>query len=146
MKMSVGSPEKQKILVVDDEETICRMMTRALVHAGYDVYCVLDGYKALELFEEHNGEFDLLILDYALPGINGYEVLARVRSLRKDARAILSSGYAAGETGYVRNGETHQFNGFLPKPYHMHELVKMVEQHLYDCKGEATSLGAGNGA
>ena len=139
-----GSPTgKYKILVVDDEETICRMISRALSQAGYDVYSVFDGPQALEKFREHNGEFDLLILDYALPGMNGYEVLAKVRALRKNTRAILSSGYAAGETSYVRNGQTYQFDGFLPKPYHMHELIKVVEQHLDVGKTQETSIVAG---
>ena len=66
-----------KILIVEDEEKIARFVELELKHEGYEVEKAADGRLGLELAE--GGGFDLLLLDIMLPGLNGIEILRRVR-------------------------------------------------------------------
>ncbi len=67
----------ERILVVEDEEPLRRFIARNLSARGYEVQTASDGYEALRRFEEQAP--DLVILDILLPGLNGLEVLRRIR-------------------------------------------------------------------
>ena len=62
-----------KILIVEDEQAICRLIKINLSDAGYSCKCAYDGKGAIELIEYN--QFDLILLDIMLPEINGYESL-----------------------------------------------------------------------
>lgn len=66
-----------KLLVVEDERMLCDTIAKSLHHAGYEVDCCYDGAEALErlLIEQ----YDLIVLDLHLPGMDGMEVLERLR-------------------------------------------------------------------
>ncbi len=66
-----------KILVVEDEEKFARFIEMELTHEGYEVTKAFDGRTGLDLAE--SGQFDLILLDIMLPGLNGMEVLRRLR-------------------------------------------------------------------
>ena len=66
-----------KILLVEDEEKLARFVELELTHEGYEVEKAFDGRVGLEKAEA--GGFDLMLLDIMLPGINGLEVLRRIR-------------------------------------------------------------------
>ena len=67
-----------RILVVDDEESILQFVSYNLRKEGYDVTTATDGEAALELAAEQ--QFDLVVLDIMLPGVDGYEVCRRLRA------------------------------------------------------------------
>jgi DNA-binding response OmpR family regulator len=69
--------EKVRILVVDDEESISEFVKRVLELEGYDVTTAADGESALAHLSEQAP--DLVLLDIKMPGLNGYQVLARIR-------------------------------------------------------------------
>ena len=66
-----------RILVVEDEEKFARFIEMELTHEGYEVAKAFDSHTGLELAE--SGQFDLVLLDIMLPGLNGMEVLRRLR-------------------------------------------------------------------
>jgi len=74
--------KNKKILVVEDEATLQKALTEALVHNGYDVLNALDGLRGLELAREKKP--DLILLDIILPKMDGFEVL---KELKKDKSA-----------------------------------------------------------
>ena len=67
----------EKILVIEDEEKIARFIELELLHEGYEVTKCMEGREGLEIAE--CGGFDLLVLDIMLPGLNGLEILRRLR-------------------------------------------------------------------
>jgi DNA-binding response OmpR family regulator len=67
-----------KILVVDDESRMRKLVRDFLVKDGYDVVEAEDGEKALDIFESHN-DIDLIILDVMMPGLDGIQVCKEIR-------------------------------------------------------------------
>ena len=115
-----------KILVVEDEAAISDFLERGLEAEGYAVSVASDGNSGLT--EARSGEFDLLILDLMLPGIDGLEVLRQFRRSDSGTPVILLTardgiedrvaGLDAGATDYV------------PKPFAFEELAARVRAHL----------------
>ena len=68
-----------KILIVEDEKSINRLIKINLSDAGYSCLCAFDGKEAIELID--NNHFDLILLDIMLPEINGYELMEYIRPL-----------------------------------------------------------------
>lgn len=68
-----------RILVVDDEPMVRALITRVLSDEGYRVVAVADGRAALAAARESNGGFDLIVTNNYMPGLNGAELIARVR-------------------------------------------------------------------
>jgi DNA-binding response OmpR family regulator len=104
-----------KILVVDDEEHLRRMMRLTLEAAGYEVAAAADGTEGLALFGD-GLQFDATLLDQRMPGMDGLETLRRMKLARASARIIMVSAYATidlavdamklGATDFVRKPMT----------------------------------------
>jgi DNA-binding response OmpR family regulator len=85
-----------RILVVDDEEHLRRVMRLTLETSGYDVTEAADGESALRAFGD-GASFDAVLLDQKMPGIDGLETLKRLKLRRSDARVIVVTAYASVE-------------------------------------------------
>ena len=97
-----------KILIVDDEKSICDLIDINLSAAGYQCKTVQDGLEAIDLIE--NGSFDLILLDIMLPGADGYDIMEYIRPLQIPVIFITASRGAAGmklasSAGDRRTGE-----------------------------------------
>ena len=79
-----------RILLVDDEEEIRRLLTRRLTRRGYAVTTVTDGSQALAMLEQ--GSFNLAILDYMMPGMNGLELAGQCRARQPSLRILIMTG------------------------------------------------------
>jgi len=111
-----------RILVVDDEVRLSRHIHSALIEAGQHPTVVHEGKAALEL--AGSGEFDLLILDVGLPGIDGFEVLRRLRAKRVSSRVLMLT--ARGELNDRLAGLQLGADDYLSKPFAMQELLARV--------------------
>jgi DNA-binding response OmpR family regulator len=104
-----------RILVVDDEPHLRRMMRLALEGAGYDVEEAADGEQALSMFGD-GSRFAATLLDQRMPGLDGLEVLSRLKQRRADACVVMVTAYATielaveamklGATDFVRKPMT----------------------------------------
>ncbi|MCB2223209.1 MAG: response regulator transcription factor [Actinobacteria bacterium] len=115
----------QRILVVDDEANIRRIVTTYLRRDGFDVTEAVDGESALREFDRIHP--DLVILDVMMPGIDGIEVLRRIRR-RSDAYVIMLTARAE-ETDQVI-GLTVGADDYVTKPFGAKELVARVKAVL----------------
>jgi two-component system response regulator FlrC len=81
-----------RVLVVDDEETICRNIRETLTHGGHHVNTAESGEKALSLL--HRRKFDVVVLDRAMVGFKGDELAARVKESWPDLPIIMMTAFA----------------------------------------------------
>ena len=111
-----------RILIVEDELPVARQIASALTEAGHDPRRVHNGEAALE--EATRGPFDLIVLDIRLPGIDGFEVLRRLRAQHLASRVLLLT--ARGAVDDRVTGLQLGADDYLPKPFAMRELVARV--------------------
>jgi len=116
------------ILVVDDEPANLGVLFEFLDEAGYEVFVVENGRRALEVVERINP--DVLLLDIKLPDIDGFEVYRRLqeRELTDDITVIFLSVLA--ETEHIVRGLDLNAVDYITKPFHPQEVVARVQKHL----------------
>lgn len=85
--------DKFHIMVAEDESFMRDAMKEMLSWMGYDVSICSDGIEAVEFFKANHEKIDLVILDMAMPGMNGIEVSKKLREINKNAKIILATGY-----------------------------------------------------
>jgi len=120
--------EKINILVVDDIDLNIRMVKDILTENGYELHSADSGMEALKKATSEN--FDLILLDVRMPGINGFEVCEKLRSLpqTKDVPIIFLTG--EDETASVLKGFNAGAMDYVTKPFYATELVARVKTHL----------------
>ncbi|MDO8963636.1 MAG: response regulator transcription factor [Coriobacteriia bacterium] len=132
---------KGRILVLDDEETILGVVSMNLAAEGYGVDTAPDGESAVELFDP--SEHVMAILDIMLPGIDGYEVARRIRSISdvpimmlsaRDTDVDMAVGLGIGADDY------------MTKPFSPVELVARVKAHLRRYSASRREAGLGGEA
>ena len=114
-----------KILLVEDEEKLARFVELELTHEGYEVEKALDGRTGLEKAEA--GNFDLLLLDIMLPGLNGLEVLRRLRRTSQVPVIMLTARDAVMDkvTGLDMGADD-----YVTKPFSIEELLARIRAAL----------------
>lgn len=121
-------PEKQHILVVEDEEHLAAGIKFNLVAEGYSVTTVGDGPSALEILRERPGEIKLVILDLMLPGMSGYAVCESLRAFDMDTPVLILTARTLTEDrtrGFVAGA-----NQYLTKPFDLDEFLSRVKNLL----------------
>ena len=121
-------PLAATILLAEDSEAVRRVAEKVLDRLGARVIAAVDGQQAVDQFAADPGKFDLLFLDVMMPGLSGFEVAARCRSLRPDIPVLFSSGYAA-ESLRAR-AEMDSKDPILRKPYGAEALLAAVRKLL----------------
>ena len=116
------------ILFVEDEASVRGIAAKALRKKGYLVVEAEDGEEALELLEEAETPFDLMISDVVMPGMDGPSLLRAGRALLGDARIVFISGYAEEEFSELLSEEPDVT--FLPKPFTFAELAEKVKSEI----------------
>ncbi len=129
--MSLETGEMQGIgtvLLVDDEPMVREVAEAMLIHGGYDVITAEGGAEAVEQFREHGSMVDCVLLDLAMPGMDGLETFRALRELDGNVRVLLTSGYSEQEALTRFGYET--LAGFIQKPYHASTLLDAVRRIL----------------
>lgn len=135
-----GATSLARILVVDDEQRILRFVVRGLQAEGYEVDSADSGTEGLR--KALHGQYDLVILDLLMPGLDGASVLHRLVAQRPRQAVIVLSCLTATATK-VRCLEAGA-EDYLAKPFSMDELLARVRARLRAATGRpATSLVAG---
>lgn len=114
-----------RILIVDDEANHRRTLAIGLRLETFEVEEAPDGESALELLEQGR-VFDVAIVDLMMPGINGLDLARRMRRHRPDVQVVLTSAYHLTERQLSR-ADVGAI-GFVPKPYHLDELVTFLRE------------------
>ncbi len=116
-----GSLGGRRVLVIDDEAMILRVSARVLSARGARVTVASDGHQGIELFAADPSAFDCVVLDVAMPFIDGIEVAHELRALREDVPILFISGY--GREEIRRRIATLERVGLLEKPFASTRLI-----------------------
>ncbi len=114
---------KKIVLIVDDERAILKVLSIKLRISGYDVITALNGEEALELVA--SAKPDLMLLDVIMPGIDGFEVLEKLRAF-SEIPVIVFSARPENAAKAMELGANH----FLAKPFDVDDMVKKIERLL----------------
>jgi DNA-binding response OmpR family regulator len=124
----------EKILVVDDDQTLANLLVNLLSMNGYDAKSCPSGMQALRsIFDE---EPDLVLLDVLLPGLNGLDVLAKMREnpLIRDVPAVIMS--VLSDELYLLEGWVRDSDGYISKPFAPWELLETIRVVLDKAREE----------
>lgn len=113
----------RRVLVVDDQPFVCRVIGRLLRRAGYEAWTAGGGTEALSLLEGQ--EFDLLLTDISMPGMDGFELVARAREMRPDLPVLYMSGHFSAGLDPEPVGEP-----LLEKPFGSSQLYRALGEIL----------------
>jgi len=110
------------VLLVDDEEQFLEVLSQRLKARGLKVDTVTSGEDALRRVEDHN--FDAIVVDLAMPGIDGIETLKRIKEKRPDLEIIMLTGHATVKSGIeaMKLGA----EDFLEKPVDLNDLLEKI--------------------
>jgi CheY-like chemotaxis protein len=125
------------VLVVDDEELIRNFVKRALEPFGYGVLLAQNGLEAMRSVKERPGEIGLVLLDVAMPGMDGLETLIRIREITPDVPVLVCSAFGDKEVEAHFAGQT--ISGFFPKPYTVKQLARKVKECIAPAAGKASA-------
>ncbi|MGI8989000.1 MAG: PAS domain-containing hybrid sensor histidine kinase/response regulator [Bryobacteraceae bacterium] len=119
---------KGLVLVVDDEEAVRRMAKATLERYGYKVALAENGKEAVDFFAKMGGEVSAVLLDMAMPVMNGEEAARRIVEIRPATRIVITSGYNESEaTDWI---ERQGLSGFIQKPYTATQLAERIKAAL----------------
>src|ERR1700716_2135591 len=118
---NMKSEGMERVLVIDDDVELCNLVVEYLHAEGFAVDCVHDGESGLK--RATAGEYMLTVLDVMLPGINGFEVLRRIRATSRLPVLLLT---ARGEDVDRIVGLEIGADDYLPKPFNPRELVARI--------------------
>lgn len=116
------------ILVVEDQEDNRKILRDLLTSKGYRVIEVENGYEGIQKTVEHHP--DLILMDIQLPGIDGYEVIKRIKTDPKTGKIPIIA-----VTSYALSGDSQKAfeagcDGYVAKPYSPKKLLSMIEETL----------------
>jgi DNA-binding NtrC family response regulator len=124
--MTDRKPTKQRILLLDDEESLTKWLSYALEQKGYEVTATTDpGYAFTKVKEQH---FDCVISDIKMPGMDGYTFLKKVRALYPDKPVIFITAYGSMESAIdaLRDG----VSDYILKPFSTDEILVRIKHSL----------------
>lgn len=131
-----------RVLIVEDEASIAGFMRDGLQEEGFVADIAANGREGLELAMSHLDKYDIILLDWMLPGVSGIEICRSIRKENKDIPIIfLTAKDTLDDTVF---GLEAGANDYLKKPFAFEELLARMRVLLRNKKGEQTTFIAGN--
>jgi putative nucleotidyltransferase with HDIG domain len=135
-KATPMAAENKKILVVDDEPSICDILEKFLKKKGYDIYRASDGKKAMALVESTS--IDLIVSDIKMPGMSGVELLQKLRENGKSMPVLITTGFPTLDTA-IEALKLGAYD-YLTKPFHLEEIGEKIRRALVQKKLEEDNI------
>jgi len=117
--------KKIRVLIVDDEKQLTLSMAKVLRIREFEVFTAFDGFDAVDAVKRED-EFDVVVLDIKMPGMDGIETLKKIKELAPDTAIIILTGHATLETGIqaIREGAYD----YLMKPCNIEDLAAKIRE------------------
>jgi len=130
---SVKVESGKKVLVIDDDPDVCRVLGENLSDQGFQPATALSGGAGIEKARQE--KYDLVILDLKLPDMAGIEVLRKIRSFDKDVVIVVLTGYPTVETAIETLKGTAA--DYLLKPFDVNHLISVIHRELAGRKAKS---------
>ncbi len=127
-----------KLLLVDDEAKMVKYLSRRLEIRGYEVSTASCGKEAVSLVKAN--AFDVVLLDFLMPDMNGIETLKTLKEIRPDIAVIMISAYSNRKT--EEEAISLGASDFVMKPFDLSRLVEKIEQAVMAREGDGSSVDA----
>ena len=118
--------EKTRVLIVDDNKSLCRVLSYILNQKGYATTIASDGLEAIKLAEETS--FDIILMDIRMPHMNGVEAFKEIKKLRPDAAVVMMTAYSVEEL--VQEALEEGALGIVYKPLDTEKIVTLIETRV----------------
>lgn len=116
----------EKILIVDDQFGIRILLTEVFQKEGYRTFQAANGISALDIVKTHNP--DMVLLDIKIPGMDGIEILRRMKKINKDIKVIIMTAY--GELDMIKEAMNLGAITYFAKPFDIDELRETVRKYI----------------
>ncbi|WP_139364818.1 response regulator [Sutcliffiella halmapala] len=116
----------QKLLIVDDQYGIRILLNEVFQKEGYQTFQAANGYQALDIVEKHSP--DLVLLDMKIPGMDGIEILKRLKAINKDIQVIIMTAY--GELDMIQESKDLGAITHFAKPFDIDEIRDAVRENM----------------
>ncbi|MDR6999388.1 response regulator [Neobacillus niacini] len=117
---------KEKILIVDDQFGIRILLNEVLQKEGYQTYQAANGIQALDIVKKHDP--DLVLLDMKIPGMDGIEILKRMKVIDPEIRVIIMTAY--GELDMIQEAKDLGAITHFAKPFDIDDIRAAVKKHM----------------
>ena len=111
-----------RLLIVEDEKELCDTISKSLYESGYEVDTCYDGYEALDYILTE--DYDLIVLDLNLPGMDGMDILRELRKENEETKVLILS--ARSQIIDKVEGLDAGANDYMEKPFHIQELEARI--------------------
>lgn len=128
---------KPKILIAEDEEVLGQILNDSLASRGFETMHVMEGNHVITAFTNFNP--DLILLDINLPGIDGFSLIDKVRSINQEVPVIFLT--AKSQTEDVVKGFNKGANDYIKKPFKMEELIVRMNALLQRIRPKNNVIG-----
>jgi DNA-binding NtrC family response regulator len=131
------------VAIIDDELDITVLFRDAIREIrGISIFTFTDPIMALEHFKINRKDYRLIVSDLRMPGINGIELLKRIKELNPLVRTVLMTAFEFNDKLFQQYAEKQIINGFLQKPILLKDLVKEVDNqlHIYQLQEHKTRV------
>ena len=123
-----NSDERLRVLIVDDDESLRKILYRILENGGYDVLAASGGAEAVAICRTSRHPIDLLVTDYNMPGMNGVEVAGKCSAFHAELPVLYVTG--SHPERELRAEMEKRKRGFLAKPFRKEDLLRKVKEML----------------
>ena len=126
----IANPDgaRELIMFVDDDTLVTLLVQRLLTDEGYRVILANNGVDALEAYKRFQSEVKLVIVDFKMPGMDGFALFNELRAINPQAYVVLTSGIL--EPANLQQMVDAGLRGFIPKPFSQAKLLAAVDSAL----------------
>lgn len=136
--------KSSKLVAIIDDELDITVLFRDAIRGirGISIFTFTNPIMALEHFKINRKDYRLIVSDLRMPGINGIELLKRVKELNPLVRTVLMTAFEFDDELFQQCAEKQIINGFLQKPILLKDLVKEVDNqlHIYQLQAQKTRV------
>jgi response regulator RpfG family c-di-GMP phosphodiesterase len=120
--------ERHSILLVDDELDIVNSVKRWLKADGFNVHGFTNPMQALEYFQINYDKIDLVLSDIRMPGMNGYELVKKIKAIRPETKVIFMTALETDHQELSKELPTIRIDRFISKPGSLEKLVSDIKK------------------